>query len=378
MQRILPNSLTTHRVLAGLLLFLLAALGFASGLLTTNPLIITEKFQTFVTIFLGIFIEAVPFLLAGSIVSGIIEVFVDRETLYRFVPRKPLLAALSGAAMGIAFPVCECGVVPVTRRLYQKGLPMSMGIAFLLAAPVINPVVVASTYAAYGWGPMLWGRLALSFLFAAIVGFVFHLAKPSEVLLPHLLTKSTKPVSPQPQPVTAVAGAGQAISAVGVLPISESGPSAHPESETVSHRSAPAHSQDRMWQVMNLAGEDFLDMGRYLIAGSMLAAGMQTLVPQSVLLAIGSGPVISVIAMLVLAYVLSVCSTVDAFLSLAFVNSFSSASILGFLVFGPMVDIKSSLLFLGVFRRRVVLYLILLPLLLTMTVAIYLNLNVGW
>jgi hypothetical protein len=129
---------------------------------------------------------------------------------------------------------------------------------------------------------------------------------------------------------------------------------------------------------LGLAGEDFMDMARYLIAGSMLAAAMQTLIPQSTLLALGSGPVISVLVMLLLAFVLSVCSTVDAFLALAFVNSFPPAAILGFLVFGPMVDIKSSLLFLGVFQRRVVAYLILLPLLLTMAVAIYINLNIGW
>ena len=110
----------------------------------------------------------------------------------------------------------------------------------------------------------------------------------------------------------------------------------------------------------------------------MLAAAMQTLVPQSALLALGAGPVTSVLAMMILAFVLSVCSTVDAFLALAFVNTFTPASILAFLVFGPMVDIKSSLMFLGVFRRRAVLYLILLPLMLTMLITIYLNLNVRW
>ena len=117
--------------------------------------LILERFQTFVTIFLGIFIEAVPFLLAGSVVSGLIEVYLKRETLFRLIPRQPVVAALMGASMGLLFPVCECGVVPVTRRLYQKGLPVSVGIAFLLAAPVINPIVILSTYAAFGWGPIL-------------------------------------------------------------------------------------------------------------------------------------------------------------------------------------------------------------------------------
>ncbi|MCB0257957.1 MAG: permease, partial [Anaerolineae bacterium] len=140
----------------------------------------------------------------------------------------------------------------------------------------------------------------------------------------------------------------------------------------------PAPSGSRFWEAMGLAGDDFVDMARYLIVGSMLAAAMQTLVPQPVLLALGDGAVTSIMAMMVLAFVLSVCSTVDAFLALAFVNSFPPAAILAFLVFGPMVDIKSALMFLGVFNRRTVLYLILLPLMATLALAVYLNLNVRW
>ena len=112
--------------------------------------LLLERLQTFVTIFLGIFIEAAPFLLAGSLVSGFIELFLNRDALLRFTPRRALPASLLGASLGLIFPVCECGVVPVTRRLYQKGLPMPIGIAFLLAAPVINPVVMFSTWQAFG------------------------------------------------------------------------------------------------------------------------------------------------------------------------------------------------------------------------------------
>jgi uncharacterized membrane protein YraQ (UPF0718 family) len=307
---------------------------------------LSDGFQTFVTIFLGIFIEAAPFLLAGSLVSGLIEVFVDQQTLLRFVPRQPAVAALTGAALGLTFPVCECGVVLVTRRLHQKGLPLSMGIAFLLAAPVVNPVVIASTYAVFGMGPMLIGRIVFSFLIAFVIGLIFHLAKPKEVLLPQELQAS------QMQPIYL---------------------QAYPLDQPV-----PPSRGERAWQALTTAGDDFLDMARYLIIGSMIAAGMQTLVPQSTLLAIGQGPLASVLALLGLAFVLSICSTTDAFVALAFVNIFTPASILGFLVFGPMVDIKSLTMFLGIFQRRTVLYLILLPLLMTMLLALYLNLNVRW
>jgi len=303
---------------------------------------LTERFQTFVTIFLGIFIEAVPFLLAGSIVSGFIAIYVDQSMLERYLPRQPIMAALAGASMGLVFPVCECGVVPVTRRLYEKGLSMSIGIAFLLAAPVINPVVIISTYAAFGWGPVLLGRVGITVLIAFAVGLLFHQAKPGDILLPNVLrAHQTAPTRHAPARVSAGAQSG------------------------------------RVWSAFHTAGDDFLDMARYLIAGSMLAAAMQTLVPRELLLSIGQGPVVSVIAMQILAFVLSVCSTVDAFLALAFTGTFTTGSILAFLTFGPMVDIKSSLMFLGVFQKRTVVYLIVLPFLMSLFIGLFWNLNIG-
>ena len=119
-------------------------------------------------------------------------------------------------------------------------------------------------------------------------------------------------------------------------------------------------------------------MGRFLILGSALAALMQTLVPQESLLALGTGSVLSVLFMQVLAFILSVCSTVDSFLALAFVNTFTTGAIVSFLSFGPMVDIKSTLMFTGVFRPRIVLYLILLPFMLNLLAGVLLNLALGY
>lgn len=321
-----------RRLRTWLIVLVVILLAFAVDLRRLAVLPLSEQFQTFVTIFLGIFIEAVPFLLAGSLVSGLIEVFVDHDSLMRIVPRRALPATMVGAAMGMIFPVCECGVVPVTRRLYQKGLPVPVGIAFLLAAPVVNPIVMLSTFAAFGWGPLLIARIFFSFAIALVVGLLFGLAQPEDVLLP-------RPASLH----------------------------SHDDHD-------PTHRQrDRVWSALGFAGDDFLDMVRYLIVGSALAAAMQTLIPQSTLLALGSGTVVSVAVLILAAFVLSICSTVDAFLALSFVNSFSSGSILAFLVFGPMVDIKSTIMFLGVFRRRTVIYLILLPLALSLLIGVYFN-----
>jgi uncharacterized membrane protein YraQ (UPF0718 family) len=317
---------------------------------------VAGSYRAFVTVFLGIFIEALPFLLLGTLASGLVEEFVSREALSRLSLRNRLGNVLLGALMGLAFPVCECGVVPLTRRLFRKGLPLPAGVAFLLAAPVINPVVIASTFAAFGWGAVFVGRIFFTLLIAMGVGLVFSLApQPARLLQPDTWLAMPGNAHPACQPVKAVPVGATLSGEVTVRP------------------SVPV----RLTRSLALAADEFFEMGRYLVLGSLLAASMQTVVPQSALLTIGGGALSSVVAMLTLAFVLSVCSTVDAFLALAFVNTFTSGSILGFLVFGPMVDVKSVLMFVSVFRRRVALYLVLLPLLMALLMAVYLNLNLG-
>jgi uncharacterized membrane protein YraQ (UPF0718 family) len=306
---------------------------------------IGDQIINFTTVFLGIFIEAAPFLLLGTVASGLVEVFVSREELTRLIPRNALLATLFGGLMGFAFPVCECGVVPLTRRLFRKGMPIPAGITFLLAAPIINPVVIASTFAAYGFGTVLIARLAMGLIVALGVGLVFSMNKtPLKMMRPQTMAPIMGGVTDAPAPA----------------------------------RSMQGSVRERIQRAFRIAADEFFEMGRYLIIGSVLAALMQTIISQNTLLALGSGPLISVILMQVLAYVLSVCSTVDAFVSLAFTNTFTTGSVLSFLVFGPMVDIKSTLMFLGVFRRKYVAYLIVLPFLMTLLLSVFINLNVNW
>lgn len=293
-----------------------------------------SRLNLFATVFLGIFIEAMPYLLFGTLISGLVEAFLDRELMARFISKRPVPAAITGALMGLVFPVCECGVIPLTRRLFHKGLPLPAGIAFLLAAPVFNPIVIFSTSAAFGWGPMLLWRLSLSLLIAVVVGLIFAVEKdPSAVL----------------RPISMAIHNHEHI---------------HTESTSFS---------TKLQQALLICADEFFEMGRYLVIGAILAAGLQTFLPQEALLAIGNGPILSVLVMLALAIILSICSTVDAFVALSFVGTFSFGSILSFLVFGPMVDIKSTLMYLQVFRRKPVAYLILIPFLMSLLAGIAFN-----
>ncbi len=309
-----------------------------------TPAQIIDQIGTFATVFLGIFIEAAAFLMLGSLASGLVEVFLRPNDMARLVPRNPLAAAVVGGLLGLVFPVCECGVVPLARRMVRKGLPMSAAVAFLLAAPVFNPIVIASTLAAFGPSPVFFGRVILSLVIAVATGAVFAANRNPAALLR------------MPDPVLMRGG-----------PIVPGGLALVDDS-----------AAGRLSRVLRVAVDEFFDMGRFLVLGAFLAALLQTLVPNAVVLAIGSGPVVSVLVLILLAVVLSVCSTVDAFIALAFAGSFTTGSLLGFLVYGPMVDIKSVLLYAGVFKRRAVAYLVLLPLLMTILASLFINLNTTW
>jgi uncharacterized membrane protein YraQ (UPF0718 family) len=189
----LPYAATAMLLLAGLL-------SLAGGLLGGLPPVLLrwlDGLSGFAAVFLGIFIEAAPFLLLGTLASGLVEVFISREELARWIPRRALSGALAGGLLGLFFPVCECGVVPFTRRMLQKGLPLPAAVSLLLAAPVVNPIVIASTLAAFGPGLIFWGRIGFSLLVAVVVGTVFGLADPTAVLRPDALERDprTAPVN---------------------------------------------------------------------------------------------------------------------------------------------------------------------------------------
>ncbi|MBI4926479.1 MAG: permease [Anaerolineae bacterium] len=294
----------------------------------------------FSAVFMGIFIEAAPYLLLGTLASGLVETFVSRDDLTRWIPRNAVGGALVGGVLGLFFPVCECGVVPFVRRMVSKGLPMPAAVALLLAAPVVNPIVIASTLAAFGPGLVVWGRLGFSLLVAVLMGSLFGLAGPNQVL------SSVSLPAEMPGPI---------LTSIDAMPAQK------------------PPLKERFKGMLVIAADEFFEMGRFLILGALLAAAMQTVVPQASLLALGQGPLLSVFVMMLLAILLSICSTVDAFIALAFTGAFSTGSILAFLVYGPMVDIKSTLMFLRVFKPRMVIYLVVLPFLMTALIGFLVN-----
>jgi uncharacterized membrane protein YraQ (UPF0718 family) len=274
-----------------------------------------DRAQDGVTIFLGVVIEAIPFLLLGVLVSQALALGLRSDRLLAWLPRGRLASLAALAGLGALFPVCECGNVPVARRLVTRGVPAAGAVVFLLAAPALNPVVAVSTYAAFRDQPsIVLYRLVLTFVVAVGVGLLLSLhPRPAELLRARL--------PPAPPPTARGTHAGRLGGA-------------------------------RRFSAGTLA--ELVEMGAVLVIGAALAALTQTLVPRSALLGVGQGPLLSVVTMMALAGVLSVCSTVDAFVALAYAGTFSDGSLVAFLVFGPMIDIKSLLLMLTVFAARTV------------------------
>lgn len=267
------------------------------------------------SIFISILIEAIPFILIGVILSGIIQMFVSEEMIARIMPKNRFLAVLFGALAGVLFPACECGIIPITRRLLLKGVPLHAGVAFMLTAPIINPIVLFSTYIAFGnrWSVVFYrGGLALAV--SVIIGIILsYQFKDNQLLKPD---------------------------------------------EPGHHHHHHGTLLQKLGGTLRHAIDEFFSVGKYLIIGAFIAAAMQTYVKTSTLLAIGQNDVSSSLVMMGLAFVLSLCSEVDAFIASSFSSTFSLGSLIAFLVFGAMVDIKNLLMMLAAFKKRFVFLLI--------------------
>lgn len=273
--------------------------------------------ETFVLIFTSIVVEALPFVLLGALVSALIEVFVP-DAAFERLARLPLPLQVPGAALsGLAFPVCECGSVPVARRLIVRGMHPAAALAFMLASPIMNPIVLASTWIAYQGRDialaMVLGRAGLGLVLAMVAGW-------------------------------AMGGDG----ARAIL-------RTRPDPEGPPHVSGTVQRERSRVFTDHLAA-DFFFMGKFIVIGSALAAALQTVVPQSLVSGVARTPVLGALALMGLAFLLSLCSEADAFVAVSFVQ-FPVGSQLAFLVFGPVVDAKLAFLYGATFRRRFILRL---------------------
>lgn len=338
------------------------------------------------TLFLSLLVEAVPFLLLGVLFSGLLLFFVDERKLVRWMPKNPFLGALAGSCIGFLFPVCECGNVPVARRLLMQGAPSPVAIGFLLAAPTINPIVFWATWTAFRDQPeIVFMRVGFSLAIATIIGWVFSAQADLRPLL--------QPAVARAMPVSAVRGEERGVrgkAQASTSPLLQSGTyflgqSAKPlqidaaelQARMLGANTADKPTSSKLLLLLENTVQELRELGGVLVLGSAIAAIVQVFIPRDVILNLGQSPVTSILAMMLLAAVVSICSTVDSFFALSFASTFTSGSLLAFLVFGPMIDLKGVGLMLSIFKARAVFYLFALAALLTFLFTLIVNLYVS-
>jgi hypothetical protein len=293
--------------------------------------------QDFALAFLSILFEGAPFILLGTLVSGFIDIYLPAGTMDRFLPKNRNLAVLAAGLLGAVFPVCECAVVPVIRRLVKKGLPVSCALTYMLAAPIVNPITALSTWKAFqGQSPamMTSSRLLLGFLIAVAVGLIVS-RLPLAMVLKEKLVKSLE--EPEHQ-------------------------HSHEHGECCScdgHEPPPQPDADnRLVAAFRSAMKDFVDVGVYFAIGVSITALFNTgIAPGAAWLdSLAASPAGAPAALMALAFVLSLCSTSDAFIA-ATLDKFSWGAKLAFLTFGPMMDVKLIFLYQTVMRKNFIIAL---------------------
>ena len=274
--------------------------------------------------FLAIIVEALPFMLIGSLAGGIIEVFVSVNWIERVFRKQKTRAIFLAGGMGLFFPVCECAIVPVVRRLLGKGVPFGAAITFLLAGPIVNVIVAASTAVAYmfDWRFVVI-RLVSGYTIAVLVG----------LLLGRFFSRKNGLIASRTELTTCACG--------------------HDHGDT-----APPLLL-RLRHSLEHASDDFLDVGRYLVIGAFIAALMRSTVSMETFTSLMESPWLAIIVMMAMAVILSLCSEADAFIAASFRDVLPGTAQMAFMVMGPMLDIKLVLMYFSVFRKRVILSLII-------------------
>ncbi|WP_069989522.1 permease [Streptococcus agalactiae] len=261
-------------------------------------------------IFISIIIEALPFVLLGTILSGIIEVFITPDIVNKFLPKNKFLRVLFGTFVGFVFPSCECGIIPIINRFLEKKVPSYTAVPFLATAPIINPIVLFATYSAFGNSIRF---LILRFVGASIVAIALG------VMLAFLVDDNILKEDAKP---------------------------------THFHDYSDKKWYQKIFLALAHAIDEFFDTGCYLVFGTLIASAMQIYLPTRVLTTIGHSPITAILVMMLLAFILSLCSEADAFIGASLLSTFGIAPVMAFLLIGPMIDIKNLMMMVNSFKTR--------------------------
>jgi uncharacterized membrane protein YraQ (UPF0718 family) len=285
--------------------------------------------------FTSIFFEAMPFVVLGVWFAGLLQEYLPQKLVVRYMPRSPALAVALGGLLGLVFPMCECGIIPVMRRLLRKGFPLSCCIAYLLAGPIINVVVILATLVAFsGAEKHVAGQLNNIWMTVLRVGLGYLVAVVTALI---------------------VEGQYRIHGNKLLLPLGKSGGN---EEDEEAPRAKSTLFQ-RMARVSETALHDFLDISLFLIFGALLAAVFRQILTDDTIAGMSSAhPMVTILAMMLFAITVTLCSEADAFVAASFATMRPAAKV-AFMVLGPMLDMKLIFMYTRIFRPRLIWTIIL-------------------
>lgn len=278
-----------------------------------------EILSKFSIVFSSILLEALPFILIGAILSSVMQLFVTEELIKKFIPKNSLLGSIIASVLGVFFPVCECVTVPITKSLIQKKVPVNVAITYMLSAPIVSPLVIISTYVAFnGDLKVVFLRVGLGVLIAIIAGLLMiPLTSEGDIL------KS---------------GKNTFRCDCGCEDIRNS-------------------SENVIMKLLKSASIEFYDIAKYFIVASMIATIFQLNVTEEFLSSLGLNHTMGIVIMMLVSFLISLCSEADAFVAQSFLSSFSLGGVMSFLIIGPMIDVKNISMLLSSFKKSFVIKL---------------------
>jgi uncharacterized protein len=283
-----------------------------------------DIFQNFSVIFISIILEALPFVIIGVLISAFIQVFISENTIARLLPKNKFLGIIIASLCGFIFPICECAVIPIGRRLIKKGVPINMAVAFMLSVPIVNPIVLLSTYYAFHGRPyMVIIRGVGGFIIAITIGTIMGFIEENKSCL-----------KPSYIEYENICNCGY------------------------NHNFKKQNS--KFMEILYHTNTELYDIVKFLIFGAFISAAFQAVIARDQILQLGQNSVISIIVMLLFAFLISLCSEADAFIGSTFIGQFSMGSIIAFLLLGPMIDIKNTLMLSYSFKKGFIVKLLIL------------------
>jgi uncharacterized membrane protein YraQ (UPF0718 family) len=295
------------------------------------PTPLPTRAQDGLTLAISVLIESLPFVILGVVLSIVVQVWVPPGVIERWMPRRAWARRAVLSLLGMVVPVCECGNVPFARGLLMRGFSVPETMTFLIAAPIVNPIVIITTHQAFGFSDgILIARLVGGYLIANLIGWLYSRHPSPDALLTDRFRDTCELVVHEP------GGKGRRTLAQFVIELRAVMPA--------------------------------------LVIGSALAGAVQVLIPREALVAIGSNPALSIVAMMALAMVVAICSNVDAFFALSFASTFTPGAIVAFLLVGPLVDVKMLALMRTTFTTRTLAGIVVVVLLSSFAIGTVVNL----